>query len=260
MLKPLFSKTAVLTSGVLFVLHCYSLTPADTAGSSSVDQLRQWNEKIDSLEVEKQAKKRNGLPLAELETETARLRDSIKSIRTELGPETVPHSTAVPQEIKSIPEYLKKLASSTENKMVDRILLFAGAIAIITGLFFLFLLLALKSRRKKQPRNQTKKIAARYEEVQRKVAAAQSVYPDSFSNTPSESAALASAIPPVSPPPLASPVSPTRRMPVGALPSDHDLEGLVLKAGSEGMDAKEISRRYHISVDQVVLMLKMAKK
>ena len=42
--------------------------------------------------------------------------------------------------------------------------------------------------------------------------------------------------------------------------SEGDLKELVLKAGNEGLDAKEISRRFHISIDLVTLMLKMAKK
>lgn len=259
MIKLIFSKTTILAAGAFSVLLCFSLSPADSAGPVSVNQLHRWSEKIDSLEVEKQVKKRNGLPLAELETETASLRDSIKSIRTELGQGTAPHSAAVPEQNKSIPEYLKKIVLRAGNKVLDRILIFTGAIAIIIGLFVFFLLLAVKSRRKKQTANQTNKAAARYEKIQRNVAVAQSAYPDSFATTPSESAALATAIPPPAPVPAAPPGLPTRRIPATILP-DSDLKDLVLKADTEGLDAKEISRRLHISIDQVSLILKMAKK
>ena len=257
----LFSSTSVLVAGAVGVLLCYSLPTAETTGAGSVERLRQWSEKIDSLEVEKQVKKRNGLPLAELESKTADFRDSIKTIRLELGRSAAPPAAVAPEKKEPLRHYLIKLLPGPKNKIYDRILLAAGVITILIGIFFLFVWFALRSRRKKQTasQNQTKRMAAQYEEVQRKVMAAKSAYPDSFATTPSESAALASAIPPSA---QAAPktVSPATQPRLPAQASESDLKNLVLKASSDGLGAKEISRRYHISIDQVALILKMAKK
>lgn len=262
-----FSSTSVLAAGVIGVLLCYSLPPAETTGeakgSVSVERLRHLGDKIDSLEVEKQVKKRNGLPLAELEAKTADFRDSMRTIRLELGQGPAPLAAVAPEKKEPLQHYLIKFLPGPKNKLYDRILLVAGAITIFTGLFFLFILLALKSRRKKQTasQNQTKRVAAQYEEVQRKVAASQSAYPDSFTNTPSESAALASAIPPSAPLfPAATAPATQPRIPAVTRSSEGDLKNLVLEASNQGLDAKEISKRYHVSIDQVALILKMAKK
>jgi type II secretory pathway pseudopilin PulG len=261
----LFSKTAVLAVGAFSVLLCYSLPPAETAsettGPFSVERLRLLCEKIDSIEVEKQVKKRNGLPLIELEAKTADFRDSIKTIRLELGQGAAPIAAAAPESKESPQDYIKKLLPGPKNKIYDRILLAVGVVTIFIGIFFFFAVFAFKARSRKQTasQNQTKRVAAQYEEVQKKVAAAQSAYPDSFSNTPSESAALASAIPP-SAQTVPKTVPPAMQPHPPAQTSESDLKNLVLKAGKEGLEAKEISKRYHISIDQVALILKMAKK
>lgn len=259
--KLLFlKKIAFPAASAIGVLLCFSWCPAETTGFVSVERLHQLGEKIDSIEVEKQAKKRTGLPLEELEAKTDVFRDSIKTLRQELGQAAPPVAAASPVRKKSIPNNLKQLLSGLKNQLYDRILIAAGILTIIIGLFFLFVALALKSRRKKQSaaQNQTNKAAAQYEDVRRKVAAAQNAYPDSFTNTTFESAALASAIPPSSQAvPTAAPATQPR---LPAQSSEGDLKELVLKAGNEGLDAKEISRRFHISIDLVTLMLKMAKK
>jgi hypothetical protein len=269
--NPLRSKTTLLTAGIFGILLC-SFRPTtvsaaqtdtinQTADAVSVERLRLLGEKIDSLEVEKQAQKRNGSPLTELEEKTAAFRDSIKTIRIGLrqGAVSGDAGAVVPEKKPSVWGYFKKLLPGPENRLIDRILLAAGAITIVVGLFFLIVLFALKSRRKKQTvaKNQTRKAAAQYEKVQRKeVEAPPSAFPDSFKNTASESAALASLIPP---PASATPVrtKPQQRRPEN--PGD-DLKNLVLKGNADGLDEKEISRRYHLSIDQVRLMLKMAKK
>jgi hypothetical protein len=264
MLNHLFLKRAAFAAGVFSILLCYILIPAETPGPAPVDRLHRLSEKIDSIEVEKQVQKRNGLPLSELDTKTANLRDSIQAIRLELGQRSAPQTVLVSRQKELFRERLKKFLSGPKNKVFDRILLYAGVIATLTGCFFIFLLLALKSRRRNKtgPQNQTKRMSAIYEEVQRKITAAQQIaYPDSFTPSALEPAAPASAIPPSVPPLAPEAASGTQeRLPASTHHSDSDLKNLVLNAGKKGLDAKEISRRYQIGIDQVALILKMAKK
>jgi hypothetical protein len=146
---------------------------------------------------------------------------------------------------------------------LDRILLAAGGITIIIGIFFLFILLSLKMRRKKKTpaHGETKRVAGRYQDAQRNVVPAQNAYPDSFTNAKAPPVAAVPVKTPATfsdkPIPPASPASETPH-PIAA--SGVNLKDLVIKAQNDGMKAKDISRRFHIGIDQVALILKMAKK
>jgi hypothetical protein len=264
--------------GVIILLFSAFIAPPSHGGeTAAIDRLARLNERIDSLEVEQQNRKRNNQPLDEFDARIAQLRDSVQALRLELQQKAVPQPRAEAENQSrpadgNPPARLQQTFFSRFDLdrlkslgLLDRILIGAGA---ATLLFLAFLIISFvknrsrRARRSSQPPSLTK--------IQLKPP-----LPDPA--IPREPAAEAPAVPLDATiatvreridaePPLekrevapAPPVSPTRSMPAispeGAVPSER-----IIQAANDGVDIKEIARRFKIGVDQVSLIVKMAKK
>ena len=221
---------------------------------AAMDPCRLLNAAIDSLELEKQARSRVGLPLDELDAATARYRDSVMIARQQM------ENTAAQQPVvqaASADRNGRHLALPKLPDFFNGMLTIAGA--VVTGaafLFVLFLLIESAKRRRQaaagkpvaqQPARQARVIAEKMSpmapmpprgEIRRMASAAD----ESDSH---EAAVQAAAFKPV--------------RNAGTVKRD-DLCELVMAAEGDGLSDREISRLYHISVDHVALTRKMARQ
>jgi hypothetical protein len=244
MRKPFFSyrSIAACSESVLLLLAAALSLPGQESAVCA-ERLRVMGEKIDSIEVEKQKKKRAGQSIGELEAEVSLLRDSVKALRTEIQKE--PAAARAPA--KSFPG---KALLLSRICLFDWLLIGAGGAAAAFAAVLLFLFFRALSR----PR--TGNVPHRREPAPTRVqSAAQKAYA-------AQSGAVGNGEPagpkPEPQPPAAPPPVPPLATAVSGSPKN--LVDLVVKADREGIDIREISRRYHISADEVALILKMAKK
>jgi hypothetical protein len=236
------------------VCGLFAATPSpcgEDSGDAAV-RLNRIMTVIDSLEVEKQTAKRSGRSIAELEQFTARLRDTASLLRNELQarkPDAGP-----PTRIGRVPD--QKPLSSTLG-LIDRVVIGAGAATLVFALVFLVFFLSASAKRRKtsaqkrppikpfEPRRDASRgedsAARRAYEAQIKAIAEQEALLDKSKSPPSQSA---------------TPSPKPREVPVPQSSPDAQ----IIKAFNEGQDIKTISQRFHIGVDQVALILKMAKK
>ncbi|MBN2035290.1 MAG: hypothetical protein JW768_00975 [Chitinispirillaceae bacterium] len=223
-----------------------SVPPAHsgTDAPSGKERLRLVKEQIDSLEVEKQASKRQGLPIADLEHTTTELRDSVAQLREEVLENR--NSFAAGPDLSGS---LQKMIPAAVN-LID-ILLITAAALIATVFVLVYFLSAAKRRRKKSAGRPEVKRYEGIQERERRIEQAQKAYV-AQTNKPVDHGKM--------------PEPPLPNAPLPARPPDHatngpdNLNNLVIQADRDGMDIKTISERYHVGVDQVALILKMAKK
>jgi hypothetical protein len=207
---------------------------------------------IDSLEVEKQTAKRSGRSIVDLELITTRLRDTVFLLREQLkvrNPDTVP----APQNGLAL---LKKNLPTTFG-MIDKIIIGAGAATLLLALIFLFFLLSAAARRQKanaKKRPPIKTFETRTDATRGADSAARRAYDAQIKVIAEQEALLDRSQPPAHQPAAPPPIPRETAVP------QNTLDVRVLKAFSEGQDVKTISQRFHIGVDQVALILKMAKK
>jgi hypothetical protein len=223
----------------------------EEAGSVAV-RLSGIMAQIDSLEVEKQTAKRSGRSIVDLELTTARLRDTVFLLREQLQARK-PDSAPAPQ--KGLAPF-KKYFPATFG-LIDKIIIGAGAATLLFALLFLFFFLSAAARRRKviaKKRPPIKAFETRSNESRGAENAARKAY-DAQIKTIAEQVALLDKPQPPAPQPAAASQKPRET----AVPQE-SLNARVIAAFSEGQDAKTISQRFHIGVDQVALILKMAKK
>ncbi|MBN1130408.1 MAG: hypothetical protein JXA71_15555 [Chitinispirillaceae bacterium] len=224
-----------------------------TYPSTTLQLLESIKAKIDSLEVEKQTEKRNGRSIVDLEQMTAILQDSVALLRQELLRQKQNPAPSLPGKLDA---YIKYLPSSLG--IVDTIIIGIGAAAVLFAVIFLFFLTSAASRRRKKaaairpsvPRPVTEPAATPFlmdSSVQRAYAAQTAKVPE----------------PPLQrDKPLDRPRSPgpVYAPPAAPTTGQGPLNDLVVQAVNDGLDIKAISRRFKIGVDQVALILKMAKR
>jgi hypothetical protein len=226
--------------------------------------------RLDSIDMQKQVLKRKGVPLDELEKQTAILKDSIAIVRLRIG-EDIAVSAAV---ARNTPEQSNP---NTENAPVwrqwlpkntfDWIVVLVGCVAILAGVILLlgFVGMVLRSigggGGAKTRRSATVPAPpAHHEPV---------IFPKAVSQVPmgnaeSEDTAIAQL---------------RRRMSteesdtavVGLLGKDNAVQGtssedagydvkqLVIDAAAQGTSIAELSRRFHMSADQIALIVRVTR-
>ena len=257
MRKHLFFKVAEWT-GLFGVVMTISFPPS-AVGQGPVDiveRLRLLNERIDSLEVEKQKQKRLGQPIVELDTKTALLKDSIGELRIHLQKDISPNG-------RSSEQGGNKNVGLKSIAFFDGILIAAGGVTVL----FLIILLAVIYRAKVRRRIAT---------VQKRPAIIK-VKPLPKGRGPGATAApmavsanerRSSDSNPLSPETVEKSGDDAESQPLGSsmpplkdsLEQSKNRNDLVIQAEREGLSIKEISLKFHLSVDQVALILTMAKK
>jgi hypothetical protein len=236
-------------AAVLFLI--VATVPAEVNGCP--DRLRILKEKIDSLEIEKQEKKRNGQSIDELEERTALLRDTVRALRLEVqqGALSLPAKTKQGVVNKILP-----MAGS----FFDRLVLGAGAIAVLVALIIFPVIVINRGRRRRlraaQGRPEIKKQPISADVRPSHETAVQKAYAAQMTMGPDRNSGRNNArenVPQKQVDPIDTSLSAT------AGPAKN-LNDLVVQASRAGLDSKEISRKYQIGVDQVELIVKMAKK
>lgn len=223
---------------------------------SVINQTRRiLTQRIDSLDLEKQVLKRRGQSVAEIENRQKELIDSLNSIRKIVQKEASERPTAV----KRLPEnhfpFLKP------QGYFDWLILLVASIAAISGLILIIGIVKTFSVKKKKPKDRIGfKAAQTYSQMKQfqlpensSAGAGQVDNPDplhSLRKRISEEQKQEKE----TPPPLFS----EKHAPTSG--SSTDIESLVIKAASEGLDIQEISRRLHVSAGQVALILKVMNK
>lgn len=239
------------------------------------------DERLDSLEMVKQTRKRRGEDLAGIEQSVASVKDSIAALRAEIAALTPENQVAPPLDTGSA-GLLSTLGLPKPQGLFDWIIMAVGAIALVSGLVLvigLFHSLLTRSRRRPKavrpqraapppspppaPRSTPPPAAPA---MPRPFSPKESDTPADIDNESIESlrqrmhddiarirrfdeSMTFETEPPPSPPP--PPVEPSGE-------EGGDMRQKVLAAARQGLDAREISRRLHLSVDQVMLILRVA--
>jgi hypothetical protein len=251
MRKPLSFKQ--IAYGMLFcLLAAAAPSPCGEKAGAVAVRLGRIMAQIDSLEVEKQTAKRSGRSIVDLELITVRLRDTVFLLREELQ---VRKPDSGPEQQKGLAPFKKYLPSTFG--LIDKIVIGAGAATLLFALIFFFFLLSAAARRRKviaKKRPPVKAFEARSNASRGAETAARKAY-DAQIKAIAEQKALLDK--PQSPAPQPAAPSPKPRE-TTVLQTNLDVQ--VIKAFGDGQDVKTISQRFHIGVDQVALILKMAKK
>jgi hypothetical protein len=283
-LKPTIFGSLVVAAGAISLLLSVAFAPSPRGEEpdARIERLRLLNERIDSLEVEQQIKKRSNQSISELDAKTALIRDTITALRLALQKNVRPASASGKSSEQAAGALsLSKLSLSHLSLpttmrlsgigLFDRIFIGAGAIAVVFLTFLLFAFFKARVRRGARaaghPEALTKtKIrtprsapdSGEESEAKEGYAPLDATVAKVRERLENEEKALPAAVAPEAP----RRSSPTRSMPaLKVQPQDPaDLSDQVIRADCEGLDIKEISRRYQIGVDQVALILKMAKK
>jgi hypothetical protein len=218
---------------------------------------------MDSLEVEKQIKKRNGESIVDLEEKTSGLRDSVRSLRLAMQVQTKTPVADAPKKF-SMAE-LKQMFFKARS-IFDWIVIGAGALAIFA--FFVLLIGMFRTLFKKpvrppilpatvrqralpssEPQSGVRKgtisSSKSEESTDTLTRLRQRVIADT-AKVPSRMASVAAA---------SYAANTTEKV----NDSDKDIHNQVLEAVQKGIEVKEISRQLHIPADQVTLIIKMAK-
>jgi hypothetical protein len=273
--KYLFIRPFITGIPGLFVALFLFVKSSDAQVSDSVDSIIEIKKtlavQLDSLEVEKQARKRLGEPLAELEEESQKIYDSLAILRNQL-------TESIPESLKTgsgdgYPGIFKDILKLTWRpaSLFDWIIIFVGFIAVFSGVLLvggvahsLFSRSGTKSRSRKTPLSQAGKLPPLSETR------------PPIINTPAENedSSLASLrkrmrqdidhIQRFNAPaaPFSSSPNPPEipRKQDGQQESQVSIRETILNAAGEGLSVQEISKKYHISIDQVTLVLRIAKK
>jgi hypothetical protein len=210
---------------------------------------RRLMQRIDSIEVEKQIRKRNGTNFSELEELTTQLRDSLSALKNLLITGTQP-----PTKANSSAFHKKSGVIFKPRGLFDWVIVFVGSIAVVSGCILILGIITSSSRKQRRsPRKQmpdpgTAPSPARHQ----------------YQQLPQRSIASPEVTPDKSP----EPEFPPHPQPKGTKSSRQvspetemstDIDRRIVMAAREGQDIQQISRRFHISADQVALILKVAK-
>jgi hypothetical protein len=304
-------KTAIRLSVLAALLAALAVPPAL---ADSREQLRQ---RLDSLEVETQVRKRSGKPIDDLETAVAALRDSIVGMRSAASP-AAPDPAEKPSLFSGkffssigsdIASFLESTVSFKPSGLFDWIIVGTGVVAVFSGLLLFIGILAGRRKKGAAAEKKVRKINLAPTDTLPALPPDEPKTPEpttynfkGLTNAPppppppvpqgfdslmdtlrkmsetqqpqQQQPPTPTFEPPPPPPPPAPPPPPPPPQPLvvnapDSSPSSKTRDAAVPKIGSPGFsdsiaaDAKsgmshvEISRRYHISVDQVKLMLRM---
>ena len=251
-------------SGLLFFVAIVAafLLSADAAPTDIPLKKSALLQKLDSIDVEKQIRKRKGLPLDDLEKYSTALKDSIAALRTAVGkPGNLP--AAEQTDIVSNERQRSFLAYQkyVPRNAFDWIVLIVGGVAIIAGIIlcigFFSMLFGKKGKNARSLTTRAPPDQSPSEEPPQRHPA--------FTGAAAEEREIDSLrkriVTENSEGPPAD--TPTAEDPGGTgAPAIHDgvdLKKRILAASRQGAEITEISRRFHISTDQVSLILRVAQ-
>jgi len=240
---------------------------------------RELSQKLDSIEVEKQMKKRSGQSFEELEERTAALRDSLALLKSDLlnATEKTQQSIKLPARIRSM------LPVKYQPKdLFDWFIMIIGVIAVLSGLVLIIGIFRLPLK-KKQPLYMpvTKKLPVLPEypepldvtrdKVQRSEKAVnkpESVNAEDVKITRMRTSGNQDPFKDLRRQVIDKPLQ--RQVPdegnhiaidtiepASAIPGSSNQQ--IIEAARHGLDIQEISRLYHLSTDQIALILKVAQ-
>ncbi|MGB7569971.1 MAG: hypothetical protein WBM07_19055 [Chitinivibrionales bacterium] len=252
-----FLFAVVLVSGFLTQDQAFSI---DFAAQKSA-----LLQKLDSLDMEKQIRKRKGQSIEDLENLSATIKDSIAGVKKELARgEGVPTSKL--NEPAGIQQYVKDFRKYLPQNTFDWIVVVVGFIAIIAGAILCVGLIGMalkKIFRKKRPPLKTM-----HEIFPQTVTKNDSEYLSKSGGGDADAAdtridSLRQRIKEESiGAPLTGSGQNTVQPSISGEPAA-DTAGLknrIITAAGQGADIQEISRRFRVGADQVSLILRVARQ
>lgn len=238
-------------------------------GVSSIDFTAQKNillQKLDSLDMEKQSRKRLGQPMEDLEKVSAALKDSISGLKKQIG--TISPQTQSPLP-KNTPEiklsFLKDYVQYIPRNTFDWIVVAVGFTAIIAGMILCIGLIGMLFKKRprdyKTPLPPLGDILPRSQRQENAAFAAQARELKANQNDQTVDV-LRQKINEQNIDDFRVPVHPEMKTgkPAQIPPSAQDLKSLIIEAARHGEDLRAISKKFHVGVDQVALMLRVARQ
>ncbi len=265
----------VLYSATRFfiLLFCFSATALpNNLDSTIIIKRLQLISKNDSIDLIKQTFKRKGLPLTELEEMQSTLRDSLKMLNIQI------QNTKVTPTSATFPDLIQ-LISKKPDTIFDWIIIVVGLIAVISGIFLISGIFSMfSSKRKKRKSKKVIKKASEpppeKPEVPPQPAASAKQALDELralaGNTSDTVNQLRRQLKNTDTPNVQAEIySNLRKQPAQeemppALFSDSidqndvQTQKKIIESAKNGMAPHDISRKYHMSTDQVLLILKVA--
>ncbi|MBN1758669.1 MAG: hypothetical protein JW863_10145 [Chitinispirillaceae bacterium] len=266
-MKP---SSSLYCSPLFFILFCFQIvySSATTLGDLS-ERRAEITQQLDSLDLLKQNLKREGIAITEVELRQSRLRDSLNYLRSRIQSTSEAPS---PSGNRNPATFLKM-----PSNLFDWIIVIVGGVAFFSGLMLVIGISRSVSSRKR--RSALKKYQ-RQAQPQQSAPKEVETKPEPAYPSPD----------PAPPPPATSGESMNitslrqriahsadhaeenhmvlkeaprhsiqPRIPENST-DDTSLEKQVIAAANDGMDTLAISRKFHISVDHVDLLLKMAPR
>ncbi len=262
------TRCSLLCFLLLFVLLCV-VTTGDAGEREDIINAREvLTVRLDSLEMEKQIRKRQGKPLGKLESESRRLRDSIAVLRKKLA--GTYDGEEPPRANGPLVETLARIFHKPAN-IFDWLVTIIGAIALLSGALFISgLVHTIFSRARKPLRSQAPQKQQRTQTSGHTGGSPR--YPPAGPSpvTDSKDENIASLRRRMKRDidriqrfnETASPFSNTEKTGSDSKETDakESLRQDILHAAQQGLDYQEISRKFHVSVDQVSLIVRVASR
>lgn len=236
--KNVFHYIPVFFWGILIFFYMPFAQNRDSI-ESLVSRIDFLNEKIDSVNLEKQTFKRKGQSISEQEKKSALLRDSLQQIRQKIE-----------NKVTESPGLNKKHSFSSSiipQNYFDWIIIITGIMAVFSGIILISgVVKTIRNKPKKKDfRKKTSVTAPKNQNLNSELPAKPlpefKIPEDSFSSQEIKS----------------SPVTKKWEKPSMNSP---EIEKHVLQAFHNGMNIPDISRKFQLSSDYVSLVLKVAKK
>lgn len=251
-----------------------------------VQQKQILTRKLDSLDLLKQQMKRQGVPINNVEHNQKTLRDSIALLKTSIQSHSE-HTPAAQRPSETILFFPKP------SNLFDWIIVIVGFIATFSGIMLLAgVLRSIKARRKKIRRQRLQ------QQYQNNVASTPPppVYPqppepaypepeqpnttEAYTSTGKQHpplpdtgtiALLRERVKRYSPsepeqtptpprPVMEKPLLPPESINMSSNRGENSLENAILEAAEDGLDHTAISKKFHVSIDHISLLLKIADK
>lgn len=229
--------------------------------------------RLDSIEMEKQMRKRKGEPLGDLEEECGRIHDSIAALRAKIleTDESILQRRKATGKESIIAPFLKSFFKPAHA--FDWIIIVVGVIALVSGIVLIIgLITTVFKRSKRKPKPKPPLHSSLKKSYTEKIAQGSPKIPPSESYVAADKDdrsidALRRR--------MQKDIEDIQRFntadsPFTAQDDGHEapaeqenrdtIREQIVRAAQEGLDVQEISRRYHVSVDQVSLILRVAKK
>jgi hypothetical protein len=221
-------------------------------------------QKLDSLDMEKQIRKRKGQSIDDLEKLSATIKDSIEGVKKELtlgdGPATKPDVHPGMQ------QYINEIRKYLPQNTFDWVVVIVGFIAVIAGVILFASLVGMAWKRifgkRKQPLKTMRDIFPQATEK------SNDEYPSNPQGADIEAGdkkigLLRRKMNEESDNPPLTDSRPDHLQPRLLEETAGDTEGLknrIITAAARGADIQEISKKFHVGIDQVSLILRVARQ